>query len=118
MSKHIIDQWFTSWETGNFQDIPITDSFTHTSPYGTIKGKQAYLELVANHTEKFLGHQFMIHDILCESLHACVRYTAKKDQQELEVSEWYYFKDGLINHIVAYYNIDATDDNSLDYSNP
>ena len=117
MSKQIIEQWFKSWETGNFKKIPVTEDFTHTSPYGTIKGKQAYLDLVANHTDKFLGHEFIIHDMLCESLHACVRYTAKKNNNELEVSEWYYFKDGLINRIVAYYNTSAKDVNSINYSN-
>ena len=116
MSKHIIEQWFSAWETGNFKEIPVTEDFTHTSPYGTIKGKQAYLELVANHTDKFLGHEFSIHDILCESQQACARYTAKKENFQLEVSEWYFFNNNLIETIIAYYNIPNSNQETLDYS--
>lgn len=99
--------WFRKWETGEFLELPITDNFTHTSPYGTIEGKQAYLDLVQANRDKFLGHNFRIHDLICDAQKTCIRYTAIKADFRLEVTEWHYVQNGLINEIVAYYNIEG-----------
>lgn len=104
-AEELVKNWFDAWEKGDFHQLPISDSFTHTSPYGIIKGKAAYVELVAANQDKFLGHRFEIHDELYSSNHGCVRYTAVQGDFRLEVSEWHYVKDGFIQEIVAYYNI-------------
>ena len=74
--QNLIDEWFTKWREGDFLHLPVTDSFSHTSPFGTIDGKDAYLSLVAKNKDKFLGYQFVIHDQLVNETNACVRYTA------------------------------------------
>ena len=107
MSKTLVKLWFQKWETGDFLNLPITDDFTHTSPYGTISGKANYVELVEANKDKFLGHQFELHDELYEGTRACVRYTAIQANFKLEVSEWYKIEAGLIKEIVAYYNIEG-----------
>ncbi|MDX1685741.1 MAG: nuclear transport factor 2 family protein [Saprospiraceae bacterium] len=113
--KTLVDQWFDTWESGNFHDLPITDEFRHTSPFGTVEGKEAYTELVEANKEKFLGHKFERQDGIYEDHHACVRYTAIQGDFEIDVSEWYYFKDGLINEIIAYYHIgDIREDRQLE----
>lgn len=119
-SKTLIKDWFQKWESGDFQDLPITESFKHTSPFGTIDGKEAYLELVLNNKEKFLGYTFQIHDALYGNDHACVRYTGFQKNFSLDVSEWYYFKDGLIDEIIAYYHIgEIREDRTIEnYSKP
>lgn len=104
-AKELVQKWFSSWEAGNFHDLPVTDSFQHTSPFGTIDGKQAYLQLVEANKDKFLGYQFTILDALYAEGKACVRYTAKQGDFNLDVSEWYYFKGDLIEEIIAYYHI-------------
>ncbi len=104
--KQLIEQWFNAWNNGNFRDIPVTEDFQHTSPFGTIEGKKTYLNVVEENREKFLGYTFEIHDAIYEENHACVRYTARQGADfSLDVSEWYYLKDGLIGSIVAYYHI-------------
>lgn len=110
-----IRKWFAIWEQGNFEDIPITEDFSHTSPYGTIKGKQTYLDLVSANKEQFLGHKFEIHDIITEANKACIRYTSTKGDFTLDVSEWHYYKDGLIQKIIAHYHIgEIRKDKTLD----
>ena len=104
--KQLIDQWFEKWEAGDFLNLPIADDFKHTSPYGTIEGKANYLDLVAGNKDKFLDHRFILHDVITEQDHACVRYTAVQGDFSLEVSEWHFVKDGLIQEIIAYYNIE------------
>ncbi len=105
-SKKLIENWFQKWEEGDFHQLPISQKFKHTSPFGTIDGKRAYLEVVEENKDKFLGYRFDIHDTLYGIDKACVRYTAKQGKDfSLDVSEWYYFKDNLIEEIVAYYHI-------------
>lgn len=107
--KKLVHTWFSKWESGDFEHIPITDDFKHTSPYGTIDGKKAYMDLVNANRDKFLGHRFELHDELYEQDRACVRYTTRNGDFKLDVSEWYFLSDDktLIKEIVAYYNIEG-----------
>ncbi len=105
-TKAIVLDWFQKWEDGHFRDLPLTEDFRHTSPFGTIEGKAAYLHIVENNREKFLGQTFEIHDGFYGDSHACVRYTARQGADfSLDVSEWYYFEGQLIKRIEAYYHI-------------
>ncbi|TAI47822.1 nuclear transport factor 2 family protein [Flagellimonas allohymeniacidonis] len=104
--QKLVKQWFAKWNQGDFHNLPIADNFTHTSPFGTIEGKQAYIALVEANKDKFLGYTFKIHDEMYEEDKACVRYTAQQGEDfKLDVSEWYYRKDNLIGDIVSYYHI-------------
>ncbi|MCM8568644.1 nuclear transport factor 2 family protein [Gramella jeungdoensis] len=116
--KDLIKEWFSKWEEGDFLNLPVSDNFSHISPYGTITGKDKYIELVETNKDKFLGHRFELHDELYGEERACVRYTAIQDDFSLEVSEWYYVRDGLIEEIVAYYNIEGEISEDRKLSNP
>lgn len=106
MSQSLVREWFDKWESGKYRELPVSPSFTHTSPFGKIEGKESYFKLVDQNRDKFLGQTFEILDGIYESDRACVRYIAKQGEYfSLEVSEWYYFKDNLIQDIVAYYHI-------------
>lgn len=106
-TRELVHTWFEKWATGDFMELPITEDFSHSSPYGTILGKKQYIDLVAANKDKFLGHRFEIHDGLYDTNCACVRYTAFQNGFALKVSEWYYFRDHLIEKIVSYYNIEG-----------
>lgn len=114
-TKDLVRQWFQKWETGDFLRLPISENFRHTSPYGIISGKKEYISLVEANKDKFLGHRFELHDELYERNKACVRYTAIQGDFRLDVSEWHFVKDGLIEEIAAYYNIpgEIRDDRKL-----
>lgn len=105
-TEEIISTWFEKWEKGKFRELPLSEQFRHTSPFGTIEGKDAYLELVENNQDKFLGYQFQIEDGIYEENRACVRYIARQGKDfKLEVSEWYYLENGNIQKIIAHYHI-------------
>jgi hypothetical protein len=115
--KELLRKWFDKWEEGDFYNLPITGNFKHTSPFGTINGKEEYIKLVEANKDQFLGYRFEIHDEIYDKEKACVRYTAIQGDFNLDVSEWYYLKENLIEEIVAYYNIgDISNDRKL--SNP
>lgn len=103
--QQLVQQWFDCWQRGEPESLPITPTFCHTSPFGEIKGKEAYLALVNANRDKFLGQQFELHDEIYTPTHACVRYTATQQDFSLAVSEWYYPKNGLIDAVIAYYHI-------------
>ncbi|MDN5215159.1 nuclear transport factor 2 family protein [Fulvivirgaceae bacterium BMA12] len=104
--RELVKQWFDKWDQGDFHHLPISDNFKHTSPFGTIEGKKAYIDLVQENKDKFLGYTFEIHDEIYENDSACVRYTARQGEDfKLDVSEWYYAEDNLIRNIMAYYHI-------------
>lgn len=113
-TEALVKKWFALWEAGDYAHLPLAENFTHTSPFGTIEGKAAYLGLVAANPDKFLGYRFKLHDGLYEKSRACVRYTALQNDFKLDVSEWYYVKDDLIESIVSYYHIgEIRDDRKL-----
>lgn len=104
--EQLVEKWFDVWRNGDFQNIPVSDNFQHTSPFGTIDGRENYLNVVESNKDKFLGYSFEIHDAIYAEKSACVRYTARQGTDfSLDVSEWYYIKDGLIGSITAYYHI-------------
>lgn len=105
--KKLVSRWFEVWTNGDFHNIPVTTKFEHTIPYGTVSGKSNYLELVRGNKEQFLGHNFEIHDEIYQQDRACIRYTVSKNDFSMEVTEWHYIKDELIDRIIAYYNIEG-----------
>lgn len=104
-ARSLVACWFACWESGDIEQLPVTEDFCHTSPFGKIEGKEAYLALVNNNREKFLNHKFDIIDAMYEPQKACIRYLAKQPDFQLAVTEWHYCSDGLIREIVAYYHI-------------
>lgn len=73
--------------------------------------------MVEANKDKFLGYRFEIHDEIYDKDKACVRYTAIQGDFHLDVSEWYFAKNALIEEIVAYYHIgEIREDRKL--SNP
>jgi hypothetical protein len=112
--KELVKKWFDKWEEGDFYNLPITENFKHTSPFGTINGKKVYISLVEANKDKFLGYRFEIHDEIYEKEKACVRYTAIQGDFNLDVSEWYFASNNLIEEIAAYYHIgEVRDDRKL-----
>ncbi len=105
----LVATWFQLWEQGDFTRLPISDAFSHTSPFGVIKGKGVYLDWVAANKDKFLGYRFEIHDALYANDRAALRYTAVQRDFRLEVSEWHYAclseVPARIGSIYAYYHI-------------
>ncbi len=103
--KKLVETWFAKWEEGDFENLPISTSFIHISPFGTIRGKEVYLNQVRKNKDKFLGYTFEIGDAIYEDHRACVQYKAIQEDFSLDVSEWHYSSGGLIEKIIAYYHI-------------
>lgn len=104
-SEDLVRAWFENWEDGDFRAIPVTDDFEHISPFGTISGRQEYLDVVEANQDQFLGFRFDIHDEIYDDGKACVRYTARKGEFSLDASEWFFGDKTGIQRIISYYNV-------------
>lgn len=105
--KELVQKWFQAWDEEDYKSIPVSEDFKHTSPYGTIDGKMAYLELVEANKDKFLNNRIDLHDEIYQQNKACVRYTIVNKDFTMEVSEWLYEANGQIIEIISYYNIEG-----------
>jgi len=112
--ESLVKKWFDKWLEGDFYNLPVSENFQHISPFGTISGKKNYINLVESNKDKFLGYRFEILDEIYDKDKACVRYKAIQVDFSLDVSEWYYISNDLIDKIVAYYHIgEIRDDRKL-----
>ena len=45
-AERLARAWIEGWDAGKPDDIPLAPDFTHTSPFGAVKGREKYLEWV------------------------------------------------------------------------
>lgn len=103
-----VTQWFACWNKGVVDDLPITDDFCHTSPFGTIKTKTRYLEIVNKNRESFLGNRLDLLKKIVDGDNVCVQFRqTRADDPDFEmiVCEWYVLDGGRIKEIESFYNI-------------
>lgn len=103
----VINKWFRCWESGDIDSLPITEDFSHTSPFGTIQPKSRYLEIVENNRGDFLGNTLTVIKQIKEGDNVCVQFEQKNSNTGLEmtVCEWYVLNGDLIKEIRSFYNV-------------
>ncbi|NVJ65947.1 MAG: nuclear transport factor 2 family protein [Gammaproteobacteria bacterium] len=102
-----VQKWFDCWNCGNIDDLPITDDFSHTSPFGTISPKSQYMQIVNKNRKDFLGNSLTVTAHIQDGNQVCVQFDQKNANTSLEmtVCEWYQFEGDLIKSIRSFYNI-------------
>lgn len=105
----IVKEWFRAWDTNDLDALPISDDFSHTSPFGTIEPKEAYMNIVNSNKDSFLDNEFNIIDEMQDGDNVCVRYELINKKGVMPVCEWFVIRDETICRVYSYYNIgDAT----------
>ena len=103
-----VAKWFACWNSGAVDELPITDDFRHTSPFGTIETKSRYLEIVNRNRESFLGKKLTVLKQIDDGSSVCVQFRqTREDDPEFEmiVCEWYGLDGDQITEIESFYNI-------------
>lgn len=103
-----VAQWFDCWNSGNVDDLPLTDDFRHTSPFGTIEPKARYLEIVDKNRESFLGNKLTVLKQIVDGNNVCVQFRQTREDDptfEMIVCEWYLLDGDRIKEIKSFYNI-------------
>ena len=103
----IVKKWFDCWESGNLDELPIVEDFSHTSPFGTIHTKNRYMEIVNKNKKDFLGNTLTVTKQIQEGNQVCVQFEQKNSNTGLEmtVCEWYVLEGDFIKTIRSFYNI-------------
>lgn len=103
----VVQKWLQCWEQGDIDNLPITDDFSHSSPFGLIKPKSRYLEIVNKNKADFLGNSLKVIDHIEEGDKACIQFEQKNKNTGLEmtVCEWYELEGDKIKAIQSFYNI-------------
>lgn len=103
----VVKKWLSCWETGDIEALPISDDFSHTSPFGTIETKKRYLEIVSKNKKDFLGNTLTVINQIQQDHQVCVQFEQKNANTGLEmvVCEWYTLEGEQIKHIHSFYNV-------------
>lgn len=103
----VVSKWFSCWQTGNLDELPVIENFTHTSPFGTIKTKAKYLQIVAKNKAEFLDNKLTVTRQIKQGNQVCVQFEQINTTTGLEmtVCEWYTLDGDNIKEIRSFYNV-------------
>lgn len=102
-AEQLARQWIELWNQGKPDDIPLATHFIHTSPFGVMKGREAYLRAVkpiaaANVTD------LQVITILASNSEASIRFIMKTPNGSVEVVDWVKCENGVITAIDSFYD--------------
>ena len=102
MSRKLAERWFEAFRDKDITKLErvLAEDFVHTSPFGEIKPRQAYLDLVRANPEAFFSPVIEIQDILDCGNKVAVRYLVNNNP----ACDCIYTQDGQIMEIFSYYH--------------
>ena len=103
MSRELVDAWFGAFRTEDISILEraLAENFVHTSPFGEIKGKDVYLNLVRENSEAFFSPTITILDVLECGNKSAVRYLVDDNP----ACDCIYVSNGQIAAIYSYYHV-------------
>jgi hypothetical protein len=103
VKRKFVDAWFGAFRDRDISKLERTlaEDFAHTSPYGVIRGRQAYLDLVRENSEAFFSPVIEILDVIEGDDEFAVRYLVDGNP----ACDCIYVSDGQITEIYAYYHV-------------
>lgn len=100
MSRDLVDSWFDAFREEDLSKLHLADDFLHSSPFGEIKGRDAYLDLVRDNSEAFFSPTLEIIDVLDSGDRFAVRYLVNGNP----ACDCIYVEDAMISRIYSYYH--------------
>ncbi|MGA7303265.1 MAG: nuclear transport factor 2 family protein [Rhodothermales bacterium] len=104
-AERLARAWIEGWIAGTPDDIPLAEDFTHSSPFGVVKGREKYLEWV-----KPLAAQNVVSLKIIKTLgvdrEAVIWFEMESPNGLVPSCDWVETKDGEIVAIQSFY--DAT----------
>ena len=102
MSKNLAEAWFEGFRNKDAVQLEniLAESFVHSSPFGEVKSRKAYMDLVKANPTAFFTPVIDIQDIISEGDTSVVRYLVSGNP----ACDCIYTKDGKITEIFSYYH--------------
>ncbi len=102
-TRQLAKQWIEVWGRDDPATLPLADDFVHVSPFGTIEGRENYLEFIRPKTEGKVG-PIPVQDIFADGDRACVRYMMALPGGPLDCCDVVTVDGGNIASVHAYYD--------------
>ena len=104
-AERLAESWIQGWIEGRPDEIPLADDFVHTSPFGTIAGRETYLERIKPASEQNVA-SLTILKTLGSNSEAVVRFDMATPHGTIPCVDWVTVQDDVITRIHSFY--DAT----------
>lgn len=101
MSRKLADSWLDAFRSKDISKLKLAEDFVHTSPYGEIRGRDAYLDLVRSNPGAFFSPTIEILDVFECGDKFAVRYLVNGNP----ACDCIYVRDGQISKIYSYYHV-------------
>lgn len=101
MSRHLADEWFAAFREKDISKLKLAEDFVHNSPFGEIKGKDVYLDLIRQNEEAFFSPKLEIQDVIESGDRIAVRYLVDGNP----ACDCLYVREGEIAEIHSYYHV-------------
>ena len=102
-SEQLARAWIDGWNAGKPDDIPLNVDFRHTSPFGTIQGKDHYLEVVKPMAAKNVN-VLNIKRVLGGIDEATIWFEMDTPNGIIPVCEWITLDDNSILSVDSFYD--------------
>ena len=99
VSKIIAESWLEAFRAKDLSRLNLADGFVHSSPFGLIEGKAAYLEMVNSNPEAFFENTIEVVDLIGEGKQFAIRYLVNGTP----ACDCIYIENGQIAKIIAYF---------------
>lgn len=100
IKNEVVHNWFAAFTQKDISLLQLHEDFSHTSPFGTVESRDAYLGLVKANTDKFFTDDIQVIDVIENQEASFVRYVVNG----MPACDCIYIQDGLIKHIRSYYH--------------
>lgn len=101
VNRQLVDDWFEAFRQRDITKLTLAEDFLHTSPYGEIRSRKAYLDLVRENEEAFFGPTIEILDVIEGGDRFAVRYRVNGNP----ACDCIYVRNGQISEIFSYYHV-------------
>ena len=98
--------WIEQWNKGEPDDIPLTDSSTHTSPFGRLAGRDFYLETVKPKSKQNVT-SLKILRTLGRANQAVIHFEMETQKETIHCCDWITVEDDKISEIHSFYDATA-----------
>ncbi len=95
--------WIDGWNAGKPDEIPLSSGFTHTSPFGVMKGRDAYLAKVKPMAARNVTSLEVVKTLGGED-DAAIWFKMMTPNGLVQVCDWVEARDGEIVAITSFYD--------------
>ena len=102
-AEQLARAWIEGWIAGTPENIPLADDFVHSSPFGTVSGRDRYLDWVRPMAAQNVASLNILKTLGGKS-EAAIWFEMKTPGGVVQVCDWVESKNGEIVAITSFYD--------------